>query len=94
MITLPGEFQTFFNSEKIYTPDQISDVLKEVRPFFRFSWSNKKLKYFFVWKNFFLSLRGYSNPTGLSPNKATKKQQTKNGLTKMVKSSFFEDNFF
>lgn len=48
MITLPGEFQTFFNSEKIYTPDQISEVLKEVRPFFRFSWSNKKLKYFNV----------------------------------------------
>lgn len=35
-------------SDKIYRPEQISDVLHVVRPFFRLAWSNKKQKYFNV----------------------------------------------
>lgn len=41
-------FQNFLTSEQIYHPYEIEDVLKMVRPNFRFSWSNKKLKYFNV----------------------------------------------
>lgn len=42
------DFQNFLISEQIYSPYEIEDVLKMVRPYFRFSWSNKKLKYFNV----------------------------------------------
>lgn len=35
-------------SDQIYSPYEIEDVLRMVRPYFRFSWSNKKLKYFNV----------------------------------------------
>ena len=45
--TLEG-FQTSFNKGVIYNPNQIKEVLQEVRPHFRFAWSNKKLKYFNV----------------------------------------------
>lgn len=45
--TLEG-FLTSFNKEKIYKPDQVDELLKEVRPHFRFAWTNKKLKYFNV----------------------------------------------
>ena len=41
-------FQTSFDSDKIYSPDQITELLQEVRPNFRFAWTNKKLKYFNV----------------------------------------------
>lgn len=36
------------NSDKIFTPDQVGEVLKMVRPYFRFAYSNKKYKYFNV----------------------------------------------
>ena len=45
--TLAG-FQNSFENERIYRPDELKELLKEVRPFFRFAWSNKKLKYFNV----------------------------------------------
>ena len=41
-------FQNFLTSDKIYTPEQIMEVLKAVRPNFRFCYTNKKLKYFNV----------------------------------------------
>ena len=45
--TLAG-FQTSFESGRIYTPGQVDDLLQEVRKYFRFAWTNKKLKYFNV----------------------------------------------
>lgn len=42
------EFQTLYNDDKIYRPDQIKELLQRVRKHFRFSWSNKKMKYFNV----------------------------------------------
>lgn len=42
------DFQNFLTSEQVYSPYEIEDVLRMVRPYFRFSWSNKKLKYFNV----------------------------------------------
>ena len=41
-------FQTLYNDDKIYRPDQIKEVLQRVRKHFRFAWSNKTLKYFNV----------------------------------------------
>lgn len=41
-------FQTFLNSDTIYAPSQIHEVLKVVRPYFRFSYVNTKTKYFNV----------------------------------------------
>lgn len=41
-------FLTSFNNKKIYRPDQVDELLHDVRPFFRFAWTNKKLKYFNV----------------------------------------------
>ena len=35
-------------SDKIYSPEEIKDVLKMVRPYFRFAHTNRKLKYFNV----------------------------------------------
>ena len=42
------EYQTLYNDDKIYRPDQIKELLQRVRKHFRFAWSNKKLKYFNV----------------------------------------------
>lgn len=41
-------FQVSFDKSNIYRPDQVSDLLKEVRKYFRFAWTNKKMKYFNV----------------------------------------------
>lgn len=38
----------FSDSVTIYSPDQIDEVITMTRPYYRFSWSNKKLKYFNV----------------------------------------------
>ena len=43
-----GGFQTIFNDSKIYGPDQVTELLQEIRPYFRFAWTNKKMKYFNV----------------------------------------------
>ena len=48
MRSMLEEFPGIFTSKKIYRPEEIDEVLKVVRPHFRFSWSNKKLKYFNV----------------------------------------------
>lgn len=41
-------FRDFMEMPNVYKPEQIDDVLSIVRPNFRFSWSNKKLKHFNV----------------------------------------------
>lgn len=41
-------FRDFLKSENFYYPEDIKDVLCMVRPFFRFSYTNKKHKYFDV----------------------------------------------
>ena len=41
-------FQDFLKSNEVYKPSEILSVLKMVRPNFRFSYSNKKIKYFNV----------------------------------------------
>lgn len=40
--------QNFLKSDTIYKPDQILDVMKMVRHYFRFAYMNKKMKYFNV----------------------------------------------
>lgn len=47
MTSLMG-LQNFLTSTRIFKPYEIEDVIKMVRPNFRFSWSNKKMKYFNV----------------------------------------------
>lgn len=42
------EFNRFLTDSKIYNPDQIDEVIKEVRHYFRFSQLNTKHKYFNV----------------------------------------------
>ena len=53
-------FQTFLSSNKIYRPDEILDVLHQVRPFFRFAWTNKKMKYFDVPASFDIETTSFS----------------------------------
>lgn len=40
--------QTFLNLNKIYKPNELKEILKEVRPYFRFAYCNTKQKYFNV----------------------------------------------
>ena len=42
------EFQTILSKDKIYKPDEIVEMISDVRKNFRFAWSNKKLKYYNV----------------------------------------------
>lgn len=43
-----GQFQDILSRSKVYDPDEIEHMIKDVRLNFRFSWSNKKQKYFNV----------------------------------------------
>ena len=54
-------FQTFLSSNKIYRPDEILDVLHQVRPFFRFAWTNKKMKYFDVPASFDIETTSFTH---------------------------------
>lgn len=45
-------FQDIFTNKEVYKPDEVDRVLGIVRKNFRFSWSNKKLKYFNVPSSF------------------------------------------
>lgn len=45
---LTREFPDILNDSRIYTPDEMEEMIKSVRLNFRFAWSNKKLKYFNV----------------------------------------------
>ena len=47
----PDIFEAFrkaLNSERIYTPDQLPQMIADVRHWFRFAWTNRKLRYFDV----------------------------------------------
>lgn len=46
------EFQTILYNERIFKPDELKEMLALMRPNFRFSWSNKRLKYFNVAASF------------------------------------------
>lgn len=41
-------FRNFLNCERIYEPNEITEVLKEVRPYFRFAYTNRSERYFNV----------------------------------------------
>lgn len=62
-MTLVG-FRDFLNCDTIYKPDEIKQVLKMVRPNFRFSYSNKKTKYFNVPCSFDIETTSFFRSTG------------------------------
>lgn len=62
-------FRDFLSNDKIYKPSQILDVLKLVRPYFRFSYSNKKTKYFNVPCAFDIETSSFFRSTGNEPEK-------------------------
>lgn len=62
-MTLVG-FRDFLNCDTIYKPDEIKQVLKMVRPYFRFSYSNKKTKYFNVPCSFDIETTSFFRSTG------------------------------
>lgn len=45
---LTARFRTTLYDSRIYKPEEIEQMIRDVRPNFRFAWSNKKLKYFNV----------------------------------------------
>lgn len=57
-------FRNFLKSEIIYKPSDIIDVLKLVRPNFRFSYLNKKTKYFDVPCSFDIETSSFFRSTG------------------------------
>ena len=62
-MTLVG-FRDFLNCDTIYKPDEIKQVLKMVRPNFRFSHSNKKTKYLNVPCSFDIETTSFFRSTG------------------------------
>lgn len=52
------------NSNRIYKPEELPEVLKLVRPFFRFAQTNKKLKYFNVPCSFDIETTSFFRSTG------------------------------
>lgn len=64
-----AEFRNILNGDKIYSPDEISDVLAKVRPNFRFSCGGTKVKYFNVPCSFDIETTSFFRSTGNSDEK-------------------------
>lgn len=58
------EFRNILNENKIYIPEQIGEVLKYVRPNFRFSACNTKVKYFNVPASLDIETTSFFRSTG------------------------------
>lgn len=59
-----AEFRNILNKTRIYNPSEISDVLKYVRPNFRFSNGNTKVRYFNVPCSFDIETTSFFRSTG------------------------------
>lgn len=57
-------FQTFLKCDKVYNPSEIIEVLKNVRPYFRFAYTNRKHKYFNVPCSFDIETTSFFRSTG------------------------------
>ena len=63
-----GAFRNILNEDKIYTPAQIEEVMKYVRPNFRFSACNTKVKYFNVPCSLDIETTSFFRSTGNEEN--------------------------
>lgn len=64
-------FLDFLKSNEVYKPSEILTVLKKVRPNFRFSYSNKKTKYFNVPASFDIETSSFFRSSGSAEREKT-----------------------